>query len=372
MDTHALALALDALNTAGFARVDVPVLLGMDDFLQISGEEFRRRIFVTSDNRGHDYCLRPEFTIPVCRQAQAQGLTEGRFVYSGKVFLNGLDHEPQEIWQLGAEIIGLTNGVESDVEALRLALEACAPFGLTAPHVRTGDIGLFRALLESLNVPPAWARRLIHQFGNKAKVLRTLEHMGQASDAQASLREHSDVVAALSQFPAETVGRLFSEVLAIAGVKTMEVGGRSAAEIAERVVEQATLAAQGILPDHHAALIRVLLEIHGPAQGAAAALQDLAERVDDGSFGDAVHHYQNRLAALTSAGIDLSHVEFTGHFGRELGYYDGFVFDVLSAKGETLAGGGRYDATASRLLGHVDMRGIGFAVMPDRFEEMTP
>ena len=106
LDKDALQRAMSGFVGNGFVPVDVPVLLTMDDFVRISGEDFRRRIFVTSDNRGNDYCLRPEFTIPVCRQALANGGSGGRFAYSGKIFRNGLAGEADEVWQIGAELIG--------------------------------------------------------------------------------------------------------------------------------------------------------------------------------------------------------------------------------------------------------------------------
>ena len=33
----------------------------------MSGEEVRRRLFLTADAAGEELCLRPEYTIPVCR-----------------------------------------------------------------------------------------------------------------------------------------------------------------------------------------------------------------------------------------------------------------------------------------------------------------
>ena len=99
--TDALAIALDSFKAQAFEAVDVPVLLPMGDFVRISGEEFRRRVFVTSSNNGHDWCLRPEFTIPVVRTVLAAHPEGGRFCYSGRIFRNGRPGEADEVWQVG-------------------------------------------------------------------------------------------------------------------------------------------------------------------------------------------------------------------------------------------------------------------------------
>src|SRR3954452_19743717 len=55
------------LAEAGYGSVTPPVLQPVEPFLELSGEDIRRRIFVTQDEGGTELCLRPEFTIPVCR-----------------------------------------------------------------------------------------------------------------------------------------------------------------------------------------------------------------------------------------------------------------------------------------------------------------
>ena len=65
------AAANDALialfEREGYARLEPPVLQPADIFIDLSGEDIRRRMFVTQDAAGRELCLRPEYTIPVCR-----------------------------------------------------------------------------------------------------------------------------------------------------------------------------------------------------------------------------------------------------------------------------------------------------------------
>lgn len=363
-----LAGALKLLADAGFASVEVPVLLPMEDFVRISGEEFRRRIFVTTDSRGADWCLRPEFTIPVCRQTLATSPQGGRYCYSGRIFRNGRAGEADEVWQIGGEIIGPHDPVTSDAAALALALSAARIFGLDRVQVVTGDVALFSALLDSLNLPPAWKRRLTALFGDPPKILETLERMSAPRAADRDFSAHADVIAALSAFPVEKVGRLFADILSMAGVQT--VGGRSTAEIAERVLEQAMLAAEDVVPEAHGAAIRDLLAIEAPLGEAAGALDALSARLGrPARFEAAVRRFAARVAAIGTAS-DGADVVFSARFGRKLGYYDGFVFDVLDPARPAIGqvcGGGRYDGLLAGLGAAPGVRAVGFAVWTERF-----
>lgn len=366
--TDALARALDLLRGAGFTPVDVPVLLPMEDFVRISGEEFRRRIFITSDNRGNDWCLRPEFTIPVCRQRLAADPEGGRFSYSGRIFRNGRAGEADEVWQIGGEIIGRHEEATADAEALALSLSVSAGFGLDRPLVTIGDAALFSGLVAALGVPAAWSRRLTALFGDPERVMETLAHMGERRGGYSSFAAHREIIAALSQFPAEKVGELFADILSIAGIRT--VGGRSTGEIAERVLEQAMLAAEDVIPDAHVAAIRDLLAIDVPLAQASDALSALSARLGDPeALSSAVARFSARAEAIAEV-TGAAEVRFSGSFGRKLGYYDGFVFDVHDpARPEIgqVCGGGRYDGLMTTFGAAPGVRAVGFAVWTDRF-----
>ena len=70
----------------GYPRVEPPVLQPADAFIDLSGEDIRRRMFVTEGPAGERLCLRPDFTIPVCLHHLARGAGPGRYAYGGTVF----------------------------------------------------------------------------------------------------------------------------------------------------------------------------------------------------------------------------------------------------------------------------------------------
>ncbi len=366
--TDPLAEAAALFRDRGFVPVDVPVLLPMEDFVRISGEEFRRRIFVTSDTRGNDRCLRPEFTIPVCRQRLAADPEGGRFSYSGRIFRNGRPGEADEVWQIGGEIIGRHQAAAADAEALALALEVARGFGLSRPQVVIGDVGLFTALLDSLSLPPAWKRRLTALFGDPARIVETLVGMADRRAGFSGFAAHGEIIAALSRFPSDKVGELFADILSIAGIRT--VGGRSTGEIAERVLEQAMLAAEDVIPSGHTEAIRRLLAAEAPLGEGAAALGALSAAIGRPErFEAAVAAFAAREEALAAV-LGEAEATFSATFGRKLGYYDGFVFDVFDpARPEVgqVCGGGRYDGLLAGFGAAPGVRAVGFAVWTERF-----
>ena len=86
-DTRAEAL-LASFERAGYERVAPAILQPAEPFLDLSGEDIRKRMYLTTDPQGHELCLRPDLTIPVSRHylaSPAAGKPQG-FCYLGPVF----------------------------------------------------------------------------------------------------------------------------------------------------------------------------------------------------------------------------------------------------------------------------------------------
>src|SRR5580658_6887126 len=105
-NAHAQKLVASYVR-AGYVQVDPPVLQPAEPFLDLSGEDIRRRMFLTSDPDGHELCLRPDLTIPVSRDYLASpgaGRPAG-FCYLGPVFRHR-DNASSEFVQAGIESFG--------------------------------------------------------------------------------------------------------------------------------------------------------------------------------------------------------------------------------------------------------------------------
>src|SRR5712675_501811 len=157
---QAQALQAQALVTGfertGYGRVEPAILQPAEPFLDLSGEDIRKRMFLTSDPHGRELCLRPDLTIPVSRDYLASptaGKAHG-FCYLGQVFRHR-QNESGEFLQAGIESFGRPDIAAADAEMLALGLDTTAHYGLATPDIRIGDVGLFAALIAALDLAPA-------------------------------------------------------------------------------------------------------------------------------------------------------------------------------------------------------------------------
>ena len=61
---------------AGYAFVEPPILHEASVFVELAGEDLRRRLFLTNAADGTELALRPDYTIPVCLHHLATGAAE--------------------------------------------------------------------------------------------------------------------------------------------------------------------------------------------------------------------------------------------------------------------------------------------------------
>ena len=344
----------------GYRPIEPAIVQPADLFLDLSGEDLRSRMMMTADAEGHDMVLRPDYTIPVAAAYLASpdaGKPMG-FAYGGKVF-RLRTNEPFEFAQAGLESFGRRDREAADAEALGLALEAT---GLTRPVIRLGDVGLFLALLGALNLPAAMTRRLRRAFAAGTLNAQSLEAM--STPNAETLSAHEGVARALEGQDAKAARAFVEDLLKIAGITT--VGGRSAGEIAERFLEQASASSQGLSPDAHATLADFLV-IEGDPDHASASLRALAERAGL-NLDAALDSFDQRTGFMAARGIAVDEIHFSAAFGRNLDYYTGAVFEVREHESaeKPVIGGGRYDGLLRALGAAEPIPAVGCAIFVDR------
>src|SRR5215469_11945062 len=367
--SEAKDLRADALvasyERAGYRRVAPALLQPAEPFLDLSGEDIRRRMFLVNDSAGGDLCLRPDLTIPVARDylASPDAGKPAQFCYLGPVFRQRGDGSA-EFLQLGIESFGRADTAAADAETLTLAIEATAHYGVAAPAIRMGDVALFSALIGALDLAPAWKRRLAKDFNRKSNLAHDLDRLVLAT--QNGKTEYQGVLAALANSDPKAAHALVTDLLSIAGITA--VGGRSVGEIADRFLEQAELGAVSGLPAETRALIERFLAISGNPDEAAAELRSFARDAKLG-LDAALDLFESRAGFLASLEIDVSRIRFSTAFGRGLDYYTGMVFelhDPASRAPGQLVAGGRYDGLLSRLGARTPIPAVGFSVWVDR------
>jgi ATP phosphoribosyltransferase regulatory subunit len=350
---------LSSFAQAGYVRAEPAILQPAEPFLDLSGEDIRKSLYLTTDAGGEELCLRPDLTIPVACDylASSQAGQPAGFSYLGPVFRyrGGLSNE---FLQAGIESFGRQDRAAADAEMLALALQATSAVGLTDVEIRTGDVALFNALIDALGLYPVWRRRLIKDFNRKVSLAEDIERLTLATAP--GRNEYEGVLAALAGSDRKAALALVTDLMSIAG--TTNVGGRSVSEIADRFLEQSTLKG-GALPRDALKTIKRFLAISGDPDDAVAQLRALA---DDAKLdiNAAIDLLESRVGFMAARGIDTKAVRFATAFGRGLDYYTGFEFE-LHHKGngvEPLVAGGRYDGLMTQLGSAVPIPAVGFSV----------
>ena len=231
----------------------------------------------------------------------------------------------------------------ADAEVFSLAMEAATAAGGGALAARLGDAGLFDAMLDSLKIPGAVAEAAAPRRRPGLSLEAIFMRPSQSALAQPG------VLAALESADHAGAKALVEDLLAIAGIDA--VGGRTASEIADRFLEQASLRSGPPIEAEKRAALDAFLAISGDPDQAAVELRRLAHSAGL-DLDAALDAFERRNGFIAARGVAIEATRFSAAFVRDFDYYTGFVFEahdphVSGAK--TALAGGRYDGLARRL-----------------------
>lgn len=348
--------------------VDIPLIQPADPFLDMAGEDLRRRIFLTENENGDSLCLRPEFTIPVCRNHIAlNAATPKRYAYLGEVFRQRRDGAA-EFLQAGIEDLGATDEAASDARSIADAL-ACVH--AAAPNAKLeivlGDQSVFAGMLKALGLPQGWRKKLLRAFGDA--------HTMEAAFAELTGEQRTDplpehLAGLVAEGDEAGLARMLEAEMLEAGMSPS--AGRTPAEIARRLIEKEDLAAARF-PSSALEVLKRFLSTRVSLEAATITLRAFA--ADNALDLSAVlQKFEARTDAIIAAGIHAEDIVYDASFGRPLDYYTGLVYEIRQAGGDkdmVLAGGGRYDRLLTMLGASENIPGVGFSIWLDRLEALS-
>lgn len=355
----------EALSAFDAGRVEIPMIQPAEPFLDMAGEDLRRRIFLTESETGESLCLRPEFTIPVCRAHIAEGVaTPRRYSYFGQVFRQRREGG-SEFYQAGIEDLGEQNTARADARAM---VEACNTLRMLLSNaplaVTMGDQALFEAVVAGLGLPQGWQKRLVHAFGNAAALEQMIDRLANPETESIAAGPAAGLIAAGDE---AGLARHIQEAMEATGYSTH--ASRSPAEIAHRMIDKSRLE-QTRLSSEALSALKTFLGLETPLGEAIDAMRDFAAKARLDIDG-ALSLFGERIGELESHGADLSSLTWRAAFGRPLDYYTGLVFEIADAPGgAVLAGGGRYDRMMELLGARDPIPAVGFSLWVDRIENL--
>jgi ATP phosphoribosyltransferase regulatory subunit len=337
------------------SRVTPALLLPAGPYLDLAGEEFGRSLLLSTSNNGIEYCLRPDFTLPIAKAYLEEGMvgTPGAYTYLGPIFRQENGY-PVEAEQAGLELLGQPDAAGALAQVLTFARWALAIYDISDPRIRLGGVGLFEAFLSAMQISPQWQSRIRHRFGHPEAMDRLMHRLlnppasitGSAPDARESIIE------------------IVTDNMLSAGLSL--VGSRHPDEIADRYLEKQALDAAPI-PEDLIQLLADYLNVSDTAQKALDAIGKMtrAARIDLEGPLSTVRTHAAALAALSPK----AEVIFDASFSPRLDYYTGIVFEMTTVDGSILASGGEYDRLLHRLGADEHITASGCALWTDRLEE---
>ncbi len=366
----ALAAIAATFAEAGYAPVATGHLFEAETLIDLYGEDIRARAFLFPGIGGPggagEMCLRPDFTVPVVRAHGAGGWDRAaRYAYQGPVFRRQEpgSARPMEYLQAGIENLGQTDAAAADAEVFALICTALDAAEAGAIEISTGDLGIAFALLDALPMSARQRHQLRRHFWRPARFHELVEEAVAGPSAPSADRARL-IAAATGPDPERAVA-------ALAEAAGQPIGLREIDEIAARARMLADAAEEPPMPAEHAELIETALSIKGPAGNALARLRALTDAAGV-DIAPALDRFEARLAALDVAGLDAAQMPFDAAFGRNLEYYEGFVFEIAARDGSgdrpdlpPLAGGGRYDAMTQRLGAARPIPAVGGMIRPE-------
>ncbi len=176
---------LMSYERAGYARANPALLQPAEPFLDLSGEDIRKSLYLVADPGGEELCLRPDLTIPVARDYLASagaGQAVG-FCYLGPVFRfsgNGRN----EFDQAGVEILRPPGSFRRRCRDAGAGIRSHVGVWIHRCRHSHRRCRTVRSLVEALNLQPSWKRRLVKDFNRRISLAQDLDRLTLSTTAR--------------------------------------------------------------------------------------------------------------------------------------------------------------------------------------------
>jgi ATP phosphoribosyltransferase regulatory subunit len=381
-DAVALQAARDAIGATlrryAYAAINPPILESALPFLNRSGEDIRRQMYIFPDPAGQEVCLRPELTIPVCRAYLRQlpakdgrrsaSAREARLSYFGPAFTYEAAREDRyrQFYQAGAEYIGAPSREAADAEILAAALDCLQAAGLGHTSIDIGDVEIRNAFIDQLPITDKSKARIRRIALRNPKNAALAAATGTAAAVADEANQFGELAALLAGAEPGKAELLIREVLALADVR--HVGGRTPEEIVERLTSRTAQQAEPISAELSDAVV-ALLNIRGAPDAAFKAIREHFRKFRIASVEPVLERSEKRLRYVEAYRGGPIAVDFNVGLRRGLEYYTGCLFEIYAKDMRQIGhvcGGGRYDNLLEGLGANESIPAVGFGIGLDR------
>ena len=323
----------------GFVLSEPDVLLDSEYIIQRSGENFRRSMLTFENEHGKVMCLRPDLTVASCIK-YLEKKSKSKIYYSGQAYRR-TDKKGSDLIndQLGIEILGSKNQLQDDFKVIKTILNSAKNIKSKKIQIKIGDIGLFKSLINSLDMPERWKLRLIRHFWRPKYFEELLKRLEKNSD--------------IDSVTFDTDKKRFFEMKKMQQEKV--IAGRSISEILKRFDKKIKDPRSFNEGKKIVKIIRSFLKINCQLSKLDNNLLNFAKK------NNLEKNIFKELKSIQNLKKLNQEVKFITNFGRDIEYYTGIVFEIFSGTKE-IARGGRYDDLLKSLGAKKNIPAVGAAI----------
>jgi len=323
----------------GFVLSEPDVLLDSDYIIERSGEKFRSSILTFEREDGKVMCLRPDLTVASCISF-LQNKSSSKIYYSGQAYRRSRGKGTNFINdQLGIEILGSKNHIKDDYKVISTILSSVKKIKMNKIKIKVGDIGLFKNLINALEMPERWKLRLIRHFWRPSYFEELLKRLEKNVDVDALT------------FDADK--KRFYEMKKLDQDKV--IAGRSISEILKRFDKKIKDPRSFADGKKIVKIVKTFLKINCNLSKLDDELLNFAKK---NNIKKGVFKNFKSIQNLRKLNQDIN---FVANFGKDIEYYTGLVFEIFSGTKE-IASGGRYDDLLKSLGAKKSIPAVGAAI----------
>ena len=320
---------LNIFKKKGFNFIDLDIVIDTDLLTQRSGEAFKKYALNFKDKLGKEISLRPDLTIATAIQyIQRKKKGTEKLSYFGSAFRLNKKGELKVFDQIGCEIINS----KSAPEFLILSTILSVFNKLKKNQIILNDIGLFKNLVNSLNLPQRWKLRLIRHYSRKEYFDELLDRLDTNYDLDnEKIKIDHNRLEDLKKMDANKV-----------------IGGRTVTEIIERFEKKIKDPRDNFNGSRSVKIIKDFLKLKLPLKKTEDVIKKFIKKNDL-----KIKNLNQFLLKLNNLNKKLGTKQdaiFDPKFGRETQYYTGLVFSIFKQNKE-LARGGEYNNLIKTLGG---------------------
>ena len=330
---------IKTFKSNGFVLSEPDVLLDSDYIIERSGEKFRSSMLTFDREDGKTMCLRPDLTVASCIRF-LEKKSSSKIYYSGQAYRRSNKKGADFINdQLGIEILGSKNQIQDDLKVVSTILSSAKKIKKKKIQIKVGDIGLFKSLINALDMPERWKLRLIRHFWRPSYFEELLKRLEKNTDINATAFDlDKKRFREMKKFNKEDV-----------------VAGRSISEILRRFEKKIKDPRSFTDGKKIVKIITSFLKIN-------CKLSELDEKLLNFAKKNNLKKniFKDFKSILNFKKLNQE-IYFIANFGRDVEYYTGIVFEVFSGKKE-IARGGRYDDLLKSLGAKKNIPAVGAAI----------